>query len=54
MRARTVVAGGQPAGFADGDGCTARFDGPTMLAAWQGQLYVADLGNRRVRLIRLP
>ena len=50
----TVVAGGQPAGFADGDGCAARFNGATTLAAWHRQLYVADLGNGRVRQIQLP
>jgi hypothetical protein len=44
------MAGG--AGWADGPGGSARFSGPTGLAATaSGQIIVADTGNQRIRLI---
>ena len=47
-----VIAGGNTAGFNDGDGVTARFNQPHGLAlAPNGTLVVADRLNHRVRLI---
>lgn len=42
------------AGFADGDGDFARFDGPSGLAAAEdGTLFVADTNNHLVREVQL-
>lgn len=48
----TTVAGGRE-GFADGTGAGARFSGPAGIAydALDGNLYVADSGNERVRRV---
>lgn len=42
---------GSVRGFADGTGNAARFDTPTGLAVWKDKLLVADLGNRRIRVV---
>jgi hypothetical protein len=49
----TVAGDGTPA-FANANGTSARFDGPTDVVARNGVLYVADAGNRRVRSIDAP
>jgi sugar lactone lactonase YvrE len=47
----STIAGGDP-GFADGPGTTARFRGPPGIDAdLDGNLYVADRGNERLRKI---
>ena len=47
----STIAGGEQ-GFADAEnGAAAKFDTPCGLANWNGNLIVADAGNRRVRLI---
>lgn len=47
----TTLAGGQQ-GFADGPAAQARFDGPMGIAVdAQGQVYVADTWNDRIRVI---
>ncbi len=47
-----VYAGTGTAGMSDGPGAAAQFNGPTALALdAQGNLYVADTGNRAVRKI---
>lgn len=46
----STLAGGKR-GFADGTGAEAAFDTPCGLAFANGRLYVADAGNRRVRMI---
>ena len=49
----TVVAGGEEAGFEDGEGTAALFDGPQGVAVSDdGVIYVADTGNSAVREIR--
>jgi DNA-binding beta-propeller fold protein YncE len=49
-----VVAGTGESGSADGDAATATFSMPTGLAFdAQGTLYVADMGNRKIRKIEL-
>ena len=48
----TTYAGGSSSGFAEGAPTTARFTFPEgVVAAASGELYVADTGNLRVRLI---
>ncbi len=47
-----TIAGATGAGYADGTGSVAMFDQPTGLArAANGDLYLADQGNRRIRQI---
>jgi hypothetical protein len=60
MLAKIVAGGstedssGEGAGYQDGDGATARFNGPVAVAARpDGTLAVADAGNRRIRLARV-
>jgi len=49
----TTIAGSEQPGDADGPGYSARFDRPTGLAVDKsGNLYVADTGNNRIRLVR--
>jgi len=48
----TTIAGQATAGWADGDGPTAKFDMPLgIAAASDGALYVADAGQHRIRKI---
>lgn len=48
----TTVAGTGTQGFADGPGKTAQFDTPTdVVVGAKGEVYVADQGNNRVRVI---
>lgn len=48
----TTFAGDTAAGFVDGAGAAARFRGPCGIAIdAAGQLYVADMGNHRIRKI---
>jgi hypothetical protein len=55
-----VIAGGRlerqidNAGFADGTYADSRFYAPTGIVAADGEAYVADTGNRRIRRIELP
>jgi sugar lactone lactonase YvrE len=49
----TVLAGTGRAGGEDGDASTATFSLPTGLALDHGALYVADMGNRKIRKIIL-
>jgi len=50
----TTVAGDGTAGYRNGAGAQARFNGPRGVALdQQGNLYVADTGNSAVRLINL-
>jgi hypothetical protein len=49
----TTITGSEQPGNVDGLGYVARFDRPTGLAVnEQGDLYVADTGNNRIRLVR--
>lgn len=53
--AKTVVAGSSSAGTADGTGTNARFTSPYGLAVdSQGNIYVADFGNQKIRKITMP
>lgn len=45
----TLAGGGR--GYADGIGASAKFDTPLGLAVWNGKVLVADLGNRRIRVV---
>ncbi|HZH91973.1 MAG TPA: hypothetical protein VEX70_15315 [Pyrinomonadaceae bacterium] len=46
----TTLAGGSAPGYADGAGSVALFDTPCALVAnAEGELYIADTGNRRLR-----
>lgn len=46
----STVAGDDEAGFADGNGTTARFSGPTGITVGpDGHAYIADRGNHRIR-----
>ncbi len=48
----TTLAGGGPAGFADGQGSAARFNFPHGVAvSSRGDVYVADFANHRIRKI---
>lgn len=52
---RHSTAATPEAGFADGDGTSARFDGPSGLAAAKdGTLFVADTNNHLVRHKYVP
>jgi sugar lactone lactonase YvrE len=51
----SVLAGTGRSGSEDGDAATASFSMPTGLAFdAQGALYVADMGNRKIRKITFP
>lgn len=51
----SVLAGTGRSGDQDGDGATASFSLPAGLVLdAQGALYVADMGNRKIRRITLP
>lgn len=47
----TVFAGNGYSGDADGDASSATFSMPTGLVFSEGALYVADMGNRKIRKI---
>ena len=48
----TTVAGSGERGFADGDPLRAKFDGPAGIGVdAAGNLYVAEIGNNRIRKI---
>ncbi|MCU0425232.1 MAG: IPT/TIG domain-containing protein [Candidatus Kapabacteria bacterium] len=50
----TTIAGNGTAGFMDATGTAARFSGPTGVAVSGTTIYVADLGNNRIRAITPP
>jgi DNA-binding beta-propeller fold protein YncE len=50
---RSLVGAGAPAGYADGQGRTARFSEPGGLSYARGRLFVADTNNHRVRVVDL-
>ena len=47
----TTVAGDGTAGYLDGPAAGARFNAPAALALEGGDIYVADTGNHRIRVI---
>ena len=49
-----VIAGGPSSGDVDGAGATARFNTLTGLSFGDGVVYVADLGNNKVKAISSP
>jgi sugar lactone lactonase YvrE len=50
----STIAGSTSAGFADGVGRNARFNGPYSVSIGpDGRLYVADRGNHRIRVVEL-
>lgn len=53
---QVVTVAGSGYGFADGEGRAAKFRYPTGLALREesGELFVADTGNHRIRVVRLP
>ena len=47
-----TLAGNGTGGFADGNGASAQFNGPAgIVADAQGNIYIADIGNYRIRKI---
>jgi sugar lactone lactonase YvrE len=46
-----TIAGTGLAGFTNGPGATARFNSPRGIAVFNGEVYVADYGNHRIRKI---
>jgi len=46
----TTIAGNGK-GYADGVGDQAKFDTPTGITVWQDKLLLADVGNRRIRVV---
>ena len=49
----TTVAGDGTADFADGTGTAARFSSPYGVAVQGDSLFVADIDNHRIRVIKL-
>lgn len=49
----TLIAGGVEPGHANGHGRKTRFRNPAGVVANNGQLYVCDQGNRRVRVVNI-
>jgi len=49
----TIFAGTGTNGFADGPATTAQFNGPRQIVTNQDYIFVADLGNHRIRRIAL-
>jgi sugar lactone lactonase YvrE len=47
----TVLAGSGAAGFRDGEGAAAQFNGPAGITTFGGDLYVTDWANNRVRKV---
>ena len=51
---KVMTLAGSEQGFADSEqGFTAKFDTPCGLAIWQDKLLVADLENRRIRVVEM-